>query len=387
MQTRVEKTPSTAKRMIVMLILVGLLLLALVGWNVGGKMAMKQAMANMSQPPQTVSTTTVEYQFWQPRQGTVGTLRAARGADLAFEVGGLVTRVNLASGGSVDEGDLLVQLRDTEDVAMLRQLEAAAALSELSFSRAERQIDRKTISQADYDTVKADLDARRAAVQQQKAVIARKQLRAPFAGRAGIVTLSPGAYVSPGTALVTLQQIDWLYVDFAVPQRHLGQLAVGQRVNLSLDAFPGESFAGELTAIEPKVDGDTRNARVEAKVDNADGRLSPGMFANVEVEVGEPKRRLTLPQSAVAFNPYGETVFVVKPSGTDAQGKALPPVAQQVFVTTGGTRGDQIAIESGIEEGVEVVTSGQLKLKNGTPLAINNDVQPANDPDPKPQEH
>ena len=386
MQTRVEKTPSTAKRMIIMLILVGLLLLALVGWNVGGKMAMKQAMANMSQPPQTVSTTTVEYQFWQPLQGAVGTLRAVRGADLAFEVGGLVTKVNLASGGEVKEGDLLVQLRDTEDLAMLRQLEAAATLSELSYSRAERMIDKQTISRADYDTTKADLDARRAAVQQQKAVIARKQLRAPFAGRSGIVTISPGAYVSPGNALVTLQQLDWLYVDFAVPQRHLGRLAGGPRVNLTLDAFPGQSFSGELTAIEPKVDGDTRNARVEAKVDNADGRLSPGMFANVEVEVGEPKRRLTLPQSAVAFNPYGETVFVVKPGGTE-QGKEQPPTAQQVFVTSGGTRGDQIAIETGLEEGTEVVTSGQLKLKNGTPLSINNEVQPASDADPRPQEH
>src|SRR5690606_27366332 len=155
-------------------------------------------------------------------------------------------------------GDLLVQLRDAEDLALLRQLEAAAALSELSYARAAKQIEKQTISRADYDTVKADLEARRAAVQQQKAVIARKQLRAPFSGRAGIVTLSPGAYVSPGNAVVTLQHLDWVFVDFAVPQRHLGKLAVGQRVNLSVDAFPGQSFTGELTAIEPKVDGDTR---------------------------------------------------------------------------------------------------------------------------------
>lgn len=386
MQTRVQKKPSTVKRMIVMLILVGLLLFLLVGWNVGGRMAMKQAMSKMTQPPQTVSTGRVEYQMWQPLQSTVGTLRAVRGAELAFEVGGLVSKVNLHSGDEVKEGDLLVQLRDADDLAHLRQLEAAAALAEVTHGRAQRQLEVKAVSKADYDVAAADLKAKQAAVQQQQAVIAKKQLRAPFAGRAGIVTLSPGAYVNPGAALVTLQQLDPLYIDFFVPQRNLGELAVGQKVRLKLDAYPGQEFAGELTAINPKVDGATRNVQVEARVANPERRLSPGMFANVDVEVGAAARRLTLPQSAVTFNPYGETVFVVKPSGKNDQGVELPPTAQQVFVTTGGTRGDQIAIDSGLDEGAEVVTSGQLKLKNGTPLAINNSVQPANDPHPRPQE-
>lgn len=386
MQTRVEKKPSTVKRMIIMLILVGLLLLLLVGWNVGGRMAMKGAMAKMTQPPQTVSTAKTGYQMWQPLQTTVGTLRAVRGADLAFEVAGLVTRVNLKSGDEVKEGDLLVQLRDTDDVASLRQLEAAAALAEVTFGRAKRQLDVQAISKADYDTAAADLKAKQAAVQQQQAVIAKKQLRAPFAGRAGIITISPGAYLSSGTAIVTLQQLDPLYVDFFVPQRNLGDLKVGQKTNVKLDAFAGQTFAGQLSAINPKVDGDTRNVQVEATVPNPDRALTPGMFANVDVEIGAPARRLTLPQSAITFNPYGETVFVVKPSGKDDKGKELPPTAQQVFVTSGATRGDQIAIVSGLDEGTEVVTSGQLKLKNGTPLTINNSVQPANDPNPKPQE-
>lgn len=387
MQTRVEKKPSTVKRMIIMLILVGLLLLLLVGWNVGGRMAMKGAMAKMTQPPQTVSTAKTEYQMWQPLQTTVGTLRAVRGADLAFEVAGLVTRVNLKSGDEVKDGDLLVQLRDTDDVASLHQLEAAAALAEVTFGRARRQLDVQAISKADYDTAAADLKGKQAAVQQQQAVIAKKQLRAPFAGRAGIITVSPGAYLSSGSTIVTLQQLDPLYVDFFVPQRNLGDLKVGQTVNVKLDAFAGQTFVGRLSAINPKVDGDTRNVQVEATVPNPQRALTPGMFANVDVEIGEPARRLTLPQSAITFNPYGETVFVVKASGNDEKGKPQAPTAQQVFVTTGATRGDQIAIVSGIDEGTEVVTSGQLKLKNGTPLTINNSVQPANDPNPKPQEH
>ena len=190
-----------------------------------------------------------------------------------------------------------------------------------------------------------------------------------------------------GTPIVTLQQLDPVYVDFTVPQRELGQLHPGQRVLLTLDAFADRSFEATVTAIDPKVDGDTRNVRVEASAANPDGVLVPGMFANVAVEAGERARQLTLPQSAITFNPYGETVFIVKPSETrDAAGKPGRPTAQQAFVTTGGKRGDQVAIVEGIEEGVEVVTSGQLKLKNGTELRIDNSKAPKNDADPKPQE-
>lgn len=389
MQTRTEKKkPSTTKRMVIMLVLVGLLLLLLVGWNVGGRMAMKEAMSKMTQPPQTVSSTKASRQSWQPQQSAVGTLRAARGADLAFEVAGLVTKVAVRSGSEVKQGDLLVQLLDADEQAQLQQLQAAASLAEVTFNRAKQQLAAQAISKADYDTAVADLKAKQAAVAQQQAVIAKKQLRAPFSGRAGIVTLSPGAYVNPGAAVVTLQQLDPIYVDFFVPQRNLAALKVGQKATLKLDAFPDRSFAGELSAINPKVDGDTRNVQVEVLVANPDKELTPGMFANVEVAVGTEESLLTLPQSAVTFNPYGETVFLVARSGKkDAQGKEETPTAQQAFVTTGAKRGDQIAIVKGVEEGAEVVTSGQLKLKNGTPLIIDNSVQPPDQTHPKPQEH
>jgi membrane fusion protein (multidrug efflux system) len=219
-------------------------------------------------------------------------------------------------------------------------------------------------------------------------VVAKTQLRAPFAGRAGIVTLSPGAYVNAGTPVVTVQQLDPVYVDFSVPQRSLGELKAGQRVALTLDAFAGKTFEGAVSALDPKVDGDTRNVRVEASIPNRDGLLMPGMFAKVEVDVGTLQRQLTLPQTAITFNPYGETVFVVTPaSGKDADGKPALPTAQQGFVQTGSKRGDQISIVSGLDEGTEVVTSGQLKLKNGTSLKIDNSQQPKNDPNPTPQEH
>ncbi len=387
MHTRAyEKKPSKLKRMLVMLALLAVLIAVIVGikaWTIS------RMMSNMPPPPApTVTTTVAAYDAWQPVQASVGSLRAVRGADLAFDVAGVVSKVSLASGEDVRQGDLLVQLRDDDDVAALRQAEAAAALAKVTFDRAKRQLEVKAISQADYDNAAADLRARQAAVQQHQALVAKKQLRAPFDGRAGIVTLSPGSYVNAGSAVVTVQQLDPVFVDFTVPQRDLGKLAIGQRVTLRVDAWGERVFEGVLSAIDPKVDGDTRNARVEASVGNADGALVPGMFANVGIEVGEQHRQLTLPQTAITFNPYGETVFVVKPpaQAKDDNGEPAKPTAQQVFVTTGATRGDQIAVLSGIEEGTEVVTSGQLKLKNGTLLTIDNSKPPKNDPAPTLQE-
>ena len=283
---------------------------------------------------------------------------------------------------------LLLQLRDGDDVAQLQQFEAAAQLSRLTFERAKKQLAAQAISKADYDAANADLQAKQAAVAQQKVVVAKKQLRAPFAGRAGIITTSPGDYLSAGTAVVTLQQLDPLLVDFDVPQSELGRLRVGQTVNLKLDAFAGRQFAGKLNAISPKVDADTRNAQVEATVANHDEMLTPGMFAKVSVDVGSRQRQLTVPQAAIVYNPYGDTVYVVQPStGKDDQGKPLPATVRQTFVTLGETRGDQVAILKGVDAGTVVVTSGQMKLKNDAPIVIDNSVQPADSAHPAPQEH
>jgi membrane fusion protein (multidrug efflux system) len=415
MQARVEKKPSTKKRMWITIGLVLLLIVVIAA--IKGLMIYKMVSGMKPPPPSTVSTIKAAYSEWQPALTAVGSLRAARGADLALDVAGLVTHVNVQSGDEVKEGQVLLQLRDSEDVAQLRQLEAAAALAEVTFGRAKQQLAVKAISQADYDTAAADLKAKQAAVQQQQVNVSKKQLRAPFSGRAGIVTVNPGAFLDSGKTIVTLQQLDPVYVDFSLPQKNLGELSVGQKVTLTLDAFANKSFEGALSAISPKVDSDTRNVQIEAKLPNPDRVLTPGMFANVSVEVGTQQRFLTLPQTAVVYNPYGETVFVVKKksefdqaqaaaakAGSDkapaAKGadkekpkdksKEMPAdtlVVQQAFVTTGATRGDQVAILKGLDEGAEVVTSGQIKLKNGAPITIDNKVQPADSPNPTPQEH
>jgi len=413
MQTRVEKKPSTTRRMIIMIVAV----LVLIGIIAGIKvlMIMKMLAGMKPPPPAVVTTAKTSYQEWQPELRAVGTLRAARGSDLALEVAGLVGRVNVRSGEDVKAGQLLLELVTTDEVANLHQLEAQTALSQLTYERAQRQIAVHVIAQADYDNAAADLKVKQAAVDQQQAIISKKQLRAPFAGRAGIVTITPGTYLNSGTVIVTLQQLDPEYVDFFVPQKSLGQVEVGRGANLTLDAFPGKTFRGTVNAVNPRVDTNTRNVEVEARVPNPDRVLSPGMFVNVAIESGSQQRYLTLPQTAIVYNPYGETVYVVrnksqfdadqaaaaaseadpvdKPAAPKKASKgppALPPdtrVVEQTFVTTGPTRGDQVAVLSGLEAGVEVVTSGQIKLKNGAPVHIDNSVKPADNPNPRPQEH
>ena len=310
MQTRVEEKPSTTKRMIVMIVAVVALIAVIAGIKVLS--IMRMIASSRPPPPAVVSTAKTAYQEWQPELRAVGSLRAVRGADLALDVAGLVTRVNVRSGEEVKQGQVLLQLRDSEDVAQLHQLEAAAALAEATFTRAKEQLAVQVISKADYDQAAADLKAKQAAVAQQQVNVAKKRLRAPFAGRAGIVTINPGAYLSSGTMIVTLQQLDPIYVDFHLPQKTLAALKTGERVALTLDAFPGKTSEGTLSAISPKVDSDTRNVQLEAKVPNPGGALTPGMFANVSVDVGSKRRYLTLPQTAVVYNPYGATVFVVK---------------------------------------------------------------------------
>src|SRR6202049_2574645 len=265
MQTRVERKPNITKRMIIMVVPV----LALIGIIAGIKvlMIMKMMAGMKPPPPSVVSTAKTTYQEWQPELRAVGTLRAARGADLALDIAGLVTRVNVHSGDEVKEGQVLLQLRDSEDLAQLHQLEAAAALAAVTFERVKKEIAVQVISKADYDQAAADLKAKQAAVAQQQVNVAKKQLRAPFAGRAGIVTINPGAYLSSGTMIVTVQQLDPVYVDFHLPQKTLAELKAGEKVTLTLDAFP-KAFEGTLSAISPKVDSDTRNVPLEAKVPN-----------------------------------------------------------------------------------------------------------------------
>ena len=381
-----QKMTPLRRRMVIMLFWVLLLLGLIFGFNQLKTFMIKKFLSSMGGQPATVSTMVVGMEEWQPQLTSVGNIRAFRGVELSTEIGGIVKNVNAKSGLDVKEGMSLIQLNDASDVAQLKSLKAQAELSKVLNERDRQQLAIQAISKNQFDTSVADLKSKEAQVQQQTAIVEKKNLKAPFSGRLGIVTVNPGQYVNPGDKLLTLQTIDPIYVDFTLPQKTIEQLQVGQTIQLTTDAFKGAPFTGKVTAISPKIDLNTRNVQIEALISNPDKKLLPGMFSNVNVDLGSKVNLLTLPQTAVTYNPYGSTVFIAKKTDRlDKEGKPILE-AQQVFVTTGSTRGDQVAILEGLEEGATVVTSGQLKLKNGTPLIINNKVQPANSPNPKPQE-
>ncbi len=384
------KRPTTKR----MLIMVGLVILLIAVLAFGKFLQIKKLIASAPKPAaQVVTATKVQAAEWQPQLTSVGTLTPVRGVDVTTEIAGLVREVRFKSGDEVKAGQVLFELNADSDIAQLRALQANADLANTTLKRDKLQLQAQAISQAQVDADEADLKSRQALAAQQKALVDKKTIRAPFAGKLGITAVNPGQYLNPGDKLVTLQTIDTVYVDFFVPQKQLASLSIGQKLNLTSDSYPGVGFAAKVTSISPKIDAATRNVQVQATVPNAKRQLLPGMFANVSLDQGELKKYLTLPQTAITYNPYGSTVFLLAPPPADSKdalkddkGQAYL-VAQQVFVTTGPTRGDQVAILTGLKEGQTVVTSGQLKLKNGTPVIIDNKVLPANSPNPTPQEH
>jgi len=383
---KLQSMTPLGRRMTIMLCGVFLLLGLIFGFNQLKTAMIKYFIGGMGLPPASVSTMVVETTAWQPKLSSVGNVRAFRGVELSTEIGGLVQNVPIKSGMDVKEGELVIKLNDASDVAQLKSLQAMADLAKVINERDRQQLEIQAISKNVFDTSRADAASKQAQVEQQTALVAKKNLKAPFSGRVGIVMINPGQFVNPGDKLLTLQTLDPIFVDFNLPQSNAEQIQVGQEIVVTTDAFKGASFTGKITAISPKVDTNTRNIQIEAQLANPDKKILPGMFANVNIKLGEQVKMLTLPQTAVTYNPYGSTVFIAKPTGKkDKQGKPALE-AQQVFVTTGPTRGDQVAILKGVDEGAIVVTSGQLKLKNGTPLIVNNKVLPANSPNPQPQE-
>jgi membrane fusion protein, multidrug efflux system len=372
---------SVTMRMMVMLILVGLVFGGVFGFQAFKNAMIKKFMSAMASPAQTVSTVTATVEEWQPQIEAVGSLRAVNGADLSFEVPGIIKELHFKSGDDVSIGDILATLRADDDIARLEALQATANLSEITYQRDQEQFRIKAVSQATLDTDVANVKNANAQVAQQQAVVNKKTLRAPFAGHLGVRAIDIGQYINAGTTVVTLQALDPIYADFFLPQQALTQVRLEQVVTVRIDTYPNQDFPGTITAINPKVDLATRNVQVRAALKNPDRRLLPGMYATVSISAGDRQRYVTLPQTAVTYNPYGETVFVVDSKSEDAQGKPQL-TARQIFITAGSKRGDQVAILSGVEQGQTVVSAGQMKLRNGSPLIIDNAIQPTADADP-----
>jgi membrane fusion protein (multidrug efflux system) len=374
------------KRMLIMLVLVAVVLGGIFGFKnfVNGKV--KEFMTGPAGPghqAQTVSTAKAAPTDWQSQIEAVGSLRAVNGADLSIELAGVVEKLNFQSGDDVEAGKELLKLRDSDDVAKLKSLEAQADLAKITYDRDVRQLSAKAIAQAVVDNDDANLRNLRAQVDQQRELVVKKTLKAPFAGHLGIRQIDLGQYLAAGTAIVTLQALTPIYCDFLLPQMALAQIKIGQPLHVKVDTFGNTVFTAKITSINSRVDVASRNIQVRATLDNSAHKLLPGMFATVSIASGAPQKLITVPQTAIAYNPYGNLVYIVDNKGNGADGKPQLTV-RQTFVTTGATRGDQVAVLKGVKEGDEVVTAGQMKLRNGVSILVNNTVSPTNDASPKP---
>ena len=358
------------RRMVIMLVAVGVVFAAIFGFQAFKAKMIAQAIANLRNPPQTISTMTAATQPWQDQLEAVGSTRAEKGADLSAQVPGIVKAIHFQSGARVEQGTLLVELDASDDIAKLDALKATTRLAQLNYDRDNRLLKTDAVSQQQVDTDLANLQNNQAQVTQQQALVDFKSLKAPFAGRLGIRLVDLGQYIAAGTPMVTLQHLDPIYVDFFLPQQALAKIKVGQQVTAKIDTWPDTSFSGEIAAINPVVSATTRNVQVRATLKNPDEKLLPGMFATIDIEIGAPKDYVTLPKTAIAYNSFGNIAYVVELKN---EGKGT---AHQTFVKTGQTRGDQVAVLDGIKPGDIVVTAGQTKLNDGSPVIVNNEVTP-----------
>ena len=372
-----------AKRMILMLTVTALFVAAL------GFVKFKQIQTAIGQaaafqpPPEAVTTIVTRQEQWQAALNAIGTMAAVQGVTVSADLPGIVERVEVDSGKSIRLGEVLAVLDTRQEQAQLAAIEAQRDLARLNFDRMQGLLNERIVSRAEFDTATAEHRQMEARVGEIRAAIERKTIRAPFSGILGIRQVNVGQYLSAGDPVVNLQSLNPIYVQFGVPQQETGQVRVGRTVRITTDGMPGVEFSGRVTALDSIVDQATRNVQVQATLANPDGKLRPGMFVQTEVILGASQTVVSLPASAISYAPFGDSVFVVADL-KDANGKTYKGVRQQ-FVKLGRSRGDQVAVVSGVNAGDEIVTSGVFKLRNGAAVVINNSVRPANNPAPKPE--
>jgi membrane fusion protein, multidrug efflux system len=360
----------------------GFVLVALLLGAVKAKQISDMMSVSHVPPPSAVTTAEAKAVEWHATINSIGTLAPVQGVTLAADADGTITRIVADNGTAVKAGDLLVELDTSVETAQLASARARAELSRINFERAKELWDRNATSKSEFDLADATLKQSVADVAAIEALIAKKLVRAPFSGRVGIRHVNVGQYVARGAALLPLQKLDQVYVNFSVPQRQLPDLAMGQTVDILVDAFAGRTFTGTITAINSEVDPATRNISVQATLANPEELLRAGMFTRVGVRKSHAEPQVVVPATAIAYASYGNSVFIVENmKGED--GKEYLGVRQQ-FVKLGATRGDLVAITEGVKAGEVVVSSGVFKLRNGVPVQVNNVVQPSSSSNPQP---
>ena len=373
-----------AKRMIVMLgvtfIVIGLL----------GFVKFRQVQTAIAQsasfqpPPEAVTTLVAQPEEWAATLSAIGTVAAVQGVTVSADLPGTIARVAFESGRAVRKGDILAELDTRQERAQLAAVEAQRELARLNYNRLKGLLADRVISQAEFDRAAADQKETDARLGEVHATIERKTIRAPFDGVLGIRLVNLGQYLAAGDAVVPLQSLHPIYVNFGVPQQDIGQIRVGHRIQVTARDVAGVAFSGRVTALDSIVDQATRNVQVQATLPNTTGQLRSGMFVQTELLLGASQSVIAVPASAINYAPFGDSVFVV----TDLKGQKGETYrgVRQQFVKLGGSRGDQVAIVSGVSAGDEVVTSGVFKLRNGAAVVVNNKVQPSNKRAPKPED-
>lgn len=340
--------------------------------------------ASFAPPPETVSSLIAEEEAWIPSLKAVGSTAAVQGVTVSTDEPGIVQKIDFESGQAVKQGDLLVQLEVSQEQAQLRSAEAQMRLAGANLLRQQNLFKSRVSSQADYDSAQAQYDQAVAKVEEVNALINKKTIRAPFSGVLGIRAVNLGQYLQSGAQVAPLQSLDPIYVNFWLPQQNLGQIGAGQLVSVQADGLPNVTFDGTINAVDAVVDEATRNVRVQATLSNPNALLRPGMFVNTEVPLASKSNHVVLPATAVQYAPYGDMVYIIEDlKGPD--GKTYRGVRQQV-VKVGESRGDRVAILSGVNAGEEVVTSGVFKLRPGVHVQVNNSIQPENSEAPKPED-
>jgi membrane fusion protein (multidrug efflux system) len=362
---------------------------ALAGVKVSQFVSMGEAAKAMAVPPEIVTSFEAREEEWQPRISSVGSVMAVQGTIVSTEAEGVVRDIKFEAGSTVKQGDLLVQLDVDTELAQLREAQATAELAKVNYSRAKELIESRNISQQEFDKAAVEFRQALAKIENIQTLVNKKTVKAPFAGRLGIKKISIGQFLPKGSEVVSLQALDPIYVDFSLPQQRLDEIKEGLKVEVTTDAYPDAKFEGKVTAVNPDIDPTTRNVRVQATLNNADGRLRPGMFASVDLVLNEKNKLVVIPQTAVQHAPFGDSVFVIvknepkkKEDAADGDTSAAAPettaalVVKQQIVRLGNRQGDFVAVTSGLEAGQRIVSTGVFKLKPGTGVEIDNKMSP-----------
>lgn len=377
-QTKMKSRRGTMWKALAGLAVLIILLVGVKIMQISKMMSMPRTM-----PPTTVSSAEVKEEDWAPVLSSIGSVSAVQGAVIAAELGGVVAQVNFQNGGEAKKGDVLVKLDTSSEDAQLHTAEADLELARANLQRTRDLAVRKVVSKQELDAAQSAFGQKQGTVDNMRAFITKKELHAPFDGQLGIRQVNVGQSIDARQPIVQLTALDRVYVDFASPQQNVPQLATGFETRVHTDAVPGREFKGKLTALNSMVDTVTRNVTVQATLENPDHALKPGMFVNVEVMLPDKKKTLVIPGSAVSYAPYGNSVYVIETKKDPKTGKESQTL-RQAFVRIGESRGDFVSITDGLKVGDVIVSTGVFKLRNGTPVTINNDLAPKPQLNPTP---